>query len=168
MMIKYRVHEVAKDFNVPSKEIISLIKENTGAEKKHMTALTKDELDLVFEHFSKEKQVENFDDYLAGNLDLKFDKPENNEIKSSVAKKEDSMNKNDKTTEDSSQKGTSNIKSADNASKKVTSRSERKNDEEKDLKQRSKIKNTEPLIKKVALRNYFLFYIFLLQHLNLT
>lgn len=69
MMVKYRVHEVAKDFNVSSREVIDFIKETTGAEKKHMTALNEDELNLVFEHFSKDKQVANFEEYLAGKLD---------------------------------------------------------------------------------------------------
>ena len=72
MMVKYRVHEVAKDFNVSSREVIDFIKETTGAEKKHMTALNEDELNLVFEHFSKDKQVANFEEYLAGKLDVKI------------------------------------------------------------------------------------------------
>lgn len=71
MIIKYRVHEVAKDFNVPSKEVIEIIKAATGAEKKHMTALNEDELNVVFEHFSRAKQVESLDEYLSGKLDIK-------------------------------------------------------------------------------------------------
>ena len=71
MLIKYRVHEVAKDFNVASRDVIEFIKEKTGVEKKHMTALNEDELNLVFEHFSRQKEVENFDDYFAGKLDIK-------------------------------------------------------------------------------------------------
>lgn len=72
MIIKYRVHEVAKDFNVPSKEVIEIIKAATGAEKKHMTALNEDELNVVFEHFSRAKQVESLDEYLSGKLDIKM------------------------------------------------------------------------------------------------
>ena len=34
MMIKYRVHEVAKDLGVASKEVIALLKEYIGQEKK--------------------------------------------------------------------------------------------------------------------------------------
>lgn len=71
MIIKYRVYEVAKDFNVPSKEVIEIIKAATGAEKKHMTALNEDELNVVFEHFSRAKQVESLDEYLSGKLDIK-------------------------------------------------------------------------------------------------
>ena len=44
-MIKYRVHEVAKDLGVASKEVIELLKNYLGEEKKHMTALTEEELD---------------------------------------------------------------------------------------------------------------------------
>jgi translation initiation factor IF-2 len=65
MMIKYRVHEVAKDLNVPSKEIIELLQKHFGEVKKHMTALTEPELDVVFEHFTQANQVPNFDEYYA-------------------------------------------------------------------------------------------------------
>ena len=83
MMVKYRVHEVAKDFNVPSKEIINFIKESTGVEKKHMTALNEDELNLVFEHFSKDKQVKSFDEYLKGKLDVKLNASKEKKTKTS-------------------------------------------------------------------------------------
>ncbi len=63
MMEKYRVHEVAKDLNVPSKEVIDLLGKNFDTPKKHMTALTEKELDVVFEHYTQQKQVENFDEY---------------------------------------------------------------------------------------------------------
>ncbi len=63
MMQKYRVHEVAKDLGQPSKSIIELLGERFPEPKKHMTALTEEELDYVFEHFTKEKAVENFDRY---------------------------------------------------------------------------------------------------------
>ena len=53
MVKKYRVHEVAKDFGVASKDIITLLKNYLGEEKKHMTCLTEDELNIIFEHFTK-------------------------------------------------------------------------------------------------------------------
>ncbi|HIZ20170.1 MAG TPA: translation initiation factor IF-2 [Firmicutes bacterium] len=65
MMIKYRVSEVAKDFGKPTKEVINLLAEFGGAPKKSMTALEENELDLVFERFTQESQVENFDEYFA-------------------------------------------------------------------------------------------------------
>ena len=65
MMIKYRVHEVAKDLNVPSKDVIELLGKHFDTPKKHMTALTEEELNVVFEHFTQKAQVENFDRYFA-------------------------------------------------------------------------------------------------------
>ena len=65
MMIKYRVHEVAKDLNVPSKDIITLLGKHFDTPKKHMTALTEEELNVVFEHFTQKNQVESFDAYFA-------------------------------------------------------------------------------------------------------
>lgn len=65
MMIKYRVHEVAKDLNVPSKEIVDLLQKHFGEVKKHMTALNEAELDVIFEHYTQARQVESFDAYFA-------------------------------------------------------------------------------------------------------
>ena len=65
MMMKYRVHEVAKDLNVPSKEIIDFLAKYYEEPRKHMTALTEEELNLIFEHYTKKRAVENFDGYFA-------------------------------------------------------------------------------------------------------
>ena len=65
MMMKYRVSEVAKDFEVPSKEIIALLAEYTDTPKKSMTALEEAELDWVFEKMTQKHQVESFDAYFA-------------------------------------------------------------------------------------------------------
>lgn len=101
MMIKYRVHEVARDLNVPNKEIINLIKEHFGVEKKHMTSLSEEELDLIFEHYTNENQVENFDEYFSkkneDNLDAleqkDEEKPKKNKAQESKTIKEKSKNK---------------------------------------------------------------------------
>ena len=64
MMDKYRVHEVAKDLNVPSKDVLSLLeKYYPDPQRKHMTALSDDELNVVFDHFTKKRQLDNFDRY---------------------------------------------------------------------------------------------------------
>ena len=67
MMIKYRVHEVAKDLNVPNKVIIDLLQKYCNETKKHMTALTEKELDIVFESFTQKHSFENLDAYFADN-----------------------------------------------------------------------------------------------------
>lgn len=65
MMMKYRIHEVAKDLNVPNKEVIDLLKEKLGVTKKHMTALEENELDMIFEYYTQKNKVDNFDKYYA-------------------------------------------------------------------------------------------------------
>lgn len=65
MMMKYRVHEVAKDLNVPSKEIVDLLQKHFGEVKKHMTALNEEELDVIFEHYTQAREVESFNQYFA-------------------------------------------------------------------------------------------------------
>lgn len=68
MTIKYRLHEVAKDLNVDTKEVIDLLAKHFDSPKKHMTALTGEELDVVFDHFSQNHQVANFNDYFASGI----------------------------------------------------------------------------------------------------
>lgn len=60
---KYRVHEVAKDFEVKSNSIIELLGKYFEDPKKHQTALTDEELDIIFETLTQDKQVESFDEY---------------------------------------------------------------------------------------------------------
>ena len=67
MMMKYRVHEVAKDLNVPNKFVIDLLQKYCNETKKHMTALTEEELDLVLESFTQSHQVKSLDGYFADN-----------------------------------------------------------------------------------------------------
>ena len=68
MLLKYRVHEVAKDFDVNSKEVVDTIKKYFDETKKHMTALTEEELNVVFETFTQQSEMEKFDEYFATNL----------------------------------------------------------------------------------------------------
>ncbi len=60
---KYRVHEVAKDFNVKSNGVIELLGRYFEDPKKHQTALTDEELDIVFETLTQMKAVASFDEY---------------------------------------------------------------------------------------------------------
>ncbi|MBQ9849715.1 MAG: translation initiation factor IF-2 [Clostridia bacterium] len=63
MISKYRVHEVAKDFNIKSNIVVDLLGKYFDGQKKHMTALEEDELDVIFETFTKENQTEDLNEY---------------------------------------------------------------------------------------------------------
>ena len=52
MINKYRVHEVAKDFNIKSNVVLDLLAKYFDDVKKHMTALEEAELDVIFETFT--------------------------------------------------------------------------------------------------------------------
>ena len=54
---KYRIHEVAKDFNTTSKAISEILTEYVAAPKNHMQVLEEPELDVIFEYLTQHNQV---------------------------------------------------------------------------------------------------------------
>ena len=66
MTLKYRVHEVARDLNVPKKEIIDLLDGYFGGEPPQTCyGPYRRRTQCDFEHYTQEKQVPNFDQYFA-------------------------------------------------------------------------------------------------------
>ena len=61
-MIKYRVHEVAKDFNSTSKVITQILTDYATTPKNHMQVLENPELDVIFEYLTQHNQVESLAD----------------------------------------------------------------------------------------------------------
>ena len=61
--VKYKVCDVAKDFSIKSNEITDILNPISEKPKKAQTTLTNDELDIVFEQITSDRQVENFDEY---------------------------------------------------------------------------------------------------------
>ena len=56
---KYRVHEVAKDFNIATKEVVDVLTKYATAPKNHMQALDDGELSLIFESLTQQHPVSN-------------------------------------------------------------------------------------------------------------
>ncbi len=54
---KYRIHEVAKDFNMTSKEISQILTDYATTPKNHMQVLENSELDLIFEYLTQHNQI---------------------------------------------------------------------------------------------------------------
>ena len=54
---KYRVHELAKDFNMANKDITDVLTKYAETPKNHMQALSDDELSLVFESLTQQHPV---------------------------------------------------------------------------------------------------------------
>ena len=64
-MFKYRVHEVAKDFKLPTKTITEILTKYATTPKNHMQALTVAELDLIFEYLTTTNQIESIEEIYA-------------------------------------------------------------------------------------------------------
>ena len=54
---KYRVHEVAKDFGVSTKEITEILAKYAETPKNHMQVLEDRELSLIFEYLTQHNPV---------------------------------------------------------------------------------------------------------------
>ena len=78
---KYRVHEVAKDFGLNSKKILSILDTHMPAERTHMAALDDRELDLIFETVTQENSVTSFDAYFAAGEKKKAEEAKKEEAK---------------------------------------------------------------------------------------
>ncbi|MCH5191767.1 MAG: translation initiation factor IF-2 [Oscillospiraceae bacterium] len=63
MIKKYKVHELAKDFDIQSKYIIENLSKAFEGEKKSQTVLDDKELDFIFDVITKDNSVTSFDDY---------------------------------------------------------------------------------------------------------
>ena len=65
MTNKYKISDLAKDFNISSKDVIAIITEITGSEKKASATLNEREIGQFFNRITKDNAVKNFKDYFA-------------------------------------------------------------------------------------------------------
>ena len=103
MVVKYKVHEVAKDFDVKSTAVVDLLKNFSDTAKKSQTSLTTDELDIIFDHFTQESSVKSFDAFFnmkKPEAEVKEEaKPQAQEEKAQKAEKADREVKSEKKPE---------------------------------------------------------------------
>ena len=64
MVIKYKAGELAKDLDLKSKDLLDLLEKKYGEKKKVTSALTEQELNYVFDFYSKAAEVKGFDELL--------------------------------------------------------------------------------------------------------
>ena len=79
MVIKYKAGDVAKDLNLTNKQVTDLLKEKFGEDKKHTTPLTEQELNWVFDYFTKANAVEDLSAYLQPSKEAVGEKPKKEE-----------------------------------------------------------------------------------------
>ena len=61
-MMKYRVHEVGKDFGRTSKEITQILTDYATTPKNHMQVLEDEELSVIFEYLTQHNQIESLEE----------------------------------------------------------------------------------------------------------
>ena len=71
MINRYKISDLAKDFSIPSKEIIALVASLTGEEKKSSAVLIENEIALVFDALTKQNAVKSFDAYFATGAEIR-------------------------------------------------------------------------------------------------
>ena len=85
MISKYKVNEVAKDFNKNAKDITELLARFFEEPKKSQTALDSKELDVIFDVLTQENQVESFNAYFSMQKKSEAKAPEKKEEKQNKA-----------------------------------------------------------------------------------
>ena len=93
-MAKFKLSDLAKDFGVKNNTLIDILKNFNDTPKKANSNIEDDELDFVFEHFTKTHEVKGFDEYFAmkkpepkQEAPAKAEKPQKQENKGEKAEK---------------------------------------------------------------------------------
>ena len=69
-----RISNMAKDFGVKSKTIIDILEAHGVAGKKNTATLNEDEYGMVVEALTRDNQITNMTQYLAGEVDIPREK----------------------------------------------------------------------------------------------
>jgi len=88
IVFKYRVHEVAKDFKLQTKDISEIMTAYASTPKNHMQVLTEEELDIIFEYLTQHNQISSIEEIYAV-ASPKADIPDASKKAADVAKKQE-------------------------------------------------------------------------------
>ena len=67
---KYKISTLAKDLNMKSKDLLDLFIKLGMTDRKHSSVVEPEEFNVVLELLTAEKQISNFDDYMAGKVTI--------------------------------------------------------------------------------------------------
>ena len=94
---KYKVHELAKDFNMKSVAVTSALEKYFDDKKTPQASLAPNELDVVFDSITQSHQVESFDEYFAAKAPEKKEEPKEKKPEKAAAPKGEAQKKAEKT-----------------------------------------------------------------------
>ena len=72
---KYRIHEVAKDFGMTSKDISQILTDYATTPKNHMQVLDDADLSVIFEYMTQHHQVKNMESLLGAQQSERKEQP---------------------------------------------------------------------------------------------
>ena len=87
---KTKIKDAAKDLNLTANDIVDIVKDKTGVEKKPAASITEAEMNIVLEHITQNNQVKSFDAYFAATekkAPEKEEKPAEKPVKAEKAEK---------------------------------------------------------------------------------
>ena len=86
--VKYKIREVAKDFDMPTKSVMNMVTEHFEAPKSSAQVLSDDQLNLVFDLITKENQIDSVEEVFAARMQQTQDNPDLLVVEDAPAKKE--------------------------------------------------------------------------------
>ena len=86
--VKYKIREVAKDFDMPTKSVMNMVTEYFEAPKSSAQVLSDDQLNLVFDLITRENQIDSVEEVFAARMQQTQDNPDLLVVEDAPAKKE--------------------------------------------------------------------------------
>ena len=86
--VKYKIREVAKDFDMPTKSVMNMVTEHFEVPKSSAQVLSDDQLNLVFDLITKENQIDSIEEVFAARMQQTQDNPDLLVVDDAPAKKE--------------------------------------------------------------------------------
>ncbi len=114
---KYKVKEVSKDLGLTANEIVDMVKDLTGNERKPAGSMTESELNLVLEKVSQGSQVKDFEAYFAAGEKKKAEAAAKSEEKKEAPAKEEKKEAASKAEKPAAKKAPKEDKKAETAPK---------------------------------------------------
>ncbi len=144
MLVKYKVNEVAKDFNFDTKQLLEILKEKFPERAiKNTTALEENELNFVFDYITLKNQVKSFDEYFAMGEQAQKQREAEKKAKKEKRLKEQELLAEQLKAMAAAAKGEKEEKPAEEKPKKTAKKAEAEKVEEKPVEKKPKAKAKE-------------------------
>lgn len=154
MVIKVKVSDVAKDFGMQSKEVIAILDEYCDAPgKKAGTALSDDELNILFDKITQSNSVKNFDSYFATKKKV-TKSTENKTAKKKAESKDKEKSKKDDAKAKKHQSQAAILQMAEQAAKRAEEKAKKKAEQAPQARTKGEARHIDTRVNNVDLEKY--------------